>query len=70
MSGEIGEGKVRMPVNYAGPKLEMAFNPHCFLEILRHSKDEVVLFNISEPYSPGLITDSSQAEFVIMPMRL
>lgn len=70
MSGEIGEGKVRMPVNYAGPKLEMAFNPQCFLDILRHSKDEVVLFNISEPYSPGLITDSSQAEFVIMPMRL
>ncbi len=70
MSGEIGEGKVRMPVNYTGSKLEMAFNPQCFLDILRHSKDEVVFFNVSEPYSPGLITDSSQAEFVIMPMRM
>lgn len=70
MSGEIGEGKVRMPVNYTGPKLEMAFNPQCFLDILRHSKDEVVNFNVSEPFSPGLITDSSHAEFVIMPMRL
>jgi DNA polymerase-3 subunit beta len=70
MSGEIGEGKVRMPVNYAGPKLEMAFNPECFLAILRHSKDEIVYFNVSEPYSPGLITDSSRAEFVIMPMRM
>lgn len=70
MSGEIGEGKVRMPVNYTGPKLEMAFSPDCFLGILRHSKDEVVQLNVTEPYSPGLITDSSQAEFVIMPMRL
>lgn len=70
MSGEIGEGKVRMPVNYTGSKLEMAFNPQCFLDILRHSKDEVVYFNVSEPYSPGLITDSSQAQFVIMPMRM
>ena len=26
-SGEIGEGKVKMPVNYAGEKLEIAFNP-------------------------------------------
>lgn len=70
MSGDIGEGKVRMPVNYTGPKLEMAFSPQCFLDILRHSKDEVIDLNVSEPYSPGLITDSSHAEFVIMPMRL
>ena len=69
-SGEIGEGKVSMPVNYNGPKLEIAFNPHYFLDILRHSKDETVQFNVSDSYNPGLITDSSKAEFVIMPMRL
>ncbi|MDN3506394.1 MAG: DNA polymerase III subunit beta [Simkaniaceae bacterium] len=69
-SGEIGEGKVSMPVNYSGPKLEIAFNPHYFLDILRHSSDETVLFDISDSYNPGRITDSSKAEFVIMPMRL
>lgn len=71
-SGDIGEGKVSMPVNYSGPKLEIAFNPHYFLDILRHtkSKDETVQFNVSDSYNPGLITDSSKAEFVIMPMRL
>lgn len=69
-SGEIGEGKVSMPVNYAGPKLEIAFNPHYFLDILRNSKDETVSFDVSNSYNPGLITDSSKAEFVIMPMRL
>lgn len=70
MSGEIGEGKVSMPVNYTGTKLEIAFNPHYFLDILRHSKDETVEFGISDPYNPGLVTDSSSALFVIMPMRL
>lgn len=70
VSGEIGEGKVSMPVNYTGPKLEIAFNPHYFLDILRHSKDETVQFAVSDSYNPGLITDSSDAEFVIMPMRL
>lgn len=70
MSGEIGEGKVHMPANYSGPKLEIAFNPHFFLDILRHSKDETVQFNVTDSYNPGLVTDSSHAQFVIMPMRL
>jgi DNA polymerase-3 subunit beta len=69
-SGEIGEGKVHMPANYDGNKLEVAFNPNYFLDILRHSKDESVSFDIKDPYNPGLITDSSNALFVIMPMRL
>lgn len=69
-SGEIGEGKVNMPVNYAGEKLEIAFNPIYFLDVLRHSKDETVKFNVTDSYNPGLITDSSTAQFVIMPMRL
>lgn len=69
-SGDIGEGKVSMPVNYNGPKQEIAFNPHYFLDILRHSKDETVEFDMTDSYNPGLITDSSKAEFVIMPMRL
>jgi DNA polymerase-3 subunit beta len=69
-SGEIGEGKVNMPVNYTGEKLEIAFNPVYFLDILRHSKDETVNFNVTDSYNPGLITDSSTAQFVLMPMRL
>lgn len=70
MSGDIGEGKVSMPVNYAGEKLEIAFNPHYFLDILKHSRDETVNFSISDAFNPGLITDSSNAQFVIMPMRI
>ena len=59
-----------MPVDYAGSKLEIAFNPYFLLDILRHSKDETIRFGISDPHNPGLITDSSNAVFVIMPMRL
>ncbi len=70
LSHDIGEGKVSMPVDYAGPKLEIAFNPYFFLDILRHSKDETVRFGLSDPHNPGLITDNSDAIFVIMPMRL
>ena len=69
-SGHIGEGDVNMPVNYQGEPLEIAFNPHYFLDILRHSKDEIIFFEIENAHNPGLITDSSQAIFVLMPMRL
>jgi DNA polymerase-3 subunit beta len=70
VSSELGEGNVTMPVNYSGPTLEIAFNPHYFLDILRHSKDEIISFDITDPYNPGLVTDSTNAQFVIMPMRL
>ncbi len=70
MSGRHGEGRVNMPVNYGGERVEIAFNPHYFLDFLRHCKDESVGFDFTGPYNPGLITDSSSALFTIMPMRL
>ncbi len=69
-SGDIGEGNVSMPVDYFESRLEIAFNPHYFQDILRHSKDEIVSFSINDSYNPGVITDSTSALFVIMPMRL
>jgi DNA polymerase-3 subunit beta len=69
MNGEVGEGNVSMPVNYGGPPLEVGFNPHAFLDALRHSRDEVVHFSITDPYAPSLITDSTSAQFMLMPMR-
>jgi DNA polymerase-3 subunit beta len=69
-SQEIGEGKVSMPVDFAGPRFEIAFNPYYMLDILRHSQDETVRFGLNDSHNPGLITDSSGALFVIMPMRL
>lgn len=70
MTGDLGEGKVSMAVNYGGPKFDVAFNPYYFLDVLRHSKDETVQLSLSDPFNPGLITDSTNAEFVLMPMRL
>jgi DNA polymerase-3 subunit beta len=69
-SSEIGEGRVSMAVDFAGPRFEIAFNPLYFLDFLRHSKDETIRFGLTDPHNPGLITDSSSAKFVIMPMRL
>jgi DNA polymerase III subunit beta len=75
---EVGEGDVGMPVNYQGPKLEIAFNPGFFIDILRHCKEEIVTLGLTDAYNPGMITDGessfdlSEASplFIIMPMRL
>ncbi len=77
---DIGEGKVSMPVNYHGPRFDIAFNPLFFLDILRHSKQETVSLGISDSYNPGIISeaigeDAANPElpsplFVLMPMRL
>lgn len=69
-SSEIGEGRVSMPVDFAGEEMQIAFNPTYFLDILRHSHDETVKLQLTDSFNPGLITDSSEALFIIMPMRL
>lgn len=71
MSSEIGEGQVFMPIDYSGQEIEIAFNPHYLIDILRHCNDETIDFAINDSFNPGSIKDStSQAHFVIMPMRL
>jgi DNA polymerase-3 subunit beta len=77
---DIGEGKVSMPVNYSGPKLEIAFNPNYFLDFLRHSKDdERVLMGFTDAYNAAYMTKPQEDVtdpqtltplFVLMPMRL
>lgn len=75
---DVGEGKVSMPVNYQGQKLEIAFNPNYFLDVLRHTTGEAVSMGVIDPYSPGVITNLDAANnlsgarslFVLMPLRL
>ena len=77
-NADFGEGNVSMPVNYQGAKLEIAFNPAFFLDILRHCKEETVTIGLTDAYNPGIITDGSQSPisldvsplFIIMPLRL
>jgi len=78
-SMDIGEGKVSMPANYQGEKLDIAFNPGFFLDILRHSDKETVNLMLIDSYNPAVITDDESLApviatanplYVIMPMRL
>ena len=75
----VGEGDVSMPVNYHGAPLDIAFNPGYMLDILKHSKEEVVTIGLSDPYNPGVIVDKEDVSsvnptlsplYILMPMRM
>ncbi len=78
-TSEVGEGKVNMPVNYQGPKMDIAFNPGYFIDILRHSQEETIAIGLRDSFNPGILSKNSEALanvfaasplFVLMPMRL
>lgn len=75
----LGDGNVSMPANYQEEKLEIAFNPNFFLDILRHSKGEVITLSMIDSFNPGIVTEhhlqhssfeDATPLFVLMPMRL
>jgi len=67
---DLGEGTTSMSVNYSGAPLHIAFQPLFFIDILKHSKDDTINLALTDAYNPGIITDSSTALFLMMPMRL
>jgi len=77
-AADVGEGKVSMPLQYSGDKIDIAFNPGYFLDILRHCKGETVTLGITDAYNPGLLIDQEPEGynskttplFMLMPMRL
>lgn len=56
-SMDIGEGDVRMIVDYHGPCFEIAFHPGFVIDALKHCSEENVLMSLSDPFNPCLITD-------------
>lgn len=76
---DVGEGLVKMPVNYRGARLDIAFNPTYFLDVLKHSSSETVSIGLTDAFNPGLVvperSDGTRKGdpkplYVLMPMRL
>ena len=78
-TADVGEGKVHMPVQYHGPRLDIAFNPIFFLDILRHSNGESIYMGFQDSYNPLVLSDMEfgtkldtlpSTLFILMPLRL
>jgi DNA polymerase-3 subunit beta len=69
---EQEEAEESMPVNYQGPALEIGFNVSYLLEVLSTLEADEVAMQVSDSNSSALLEDkgSSEASYVVMPMRL
>lgn len=56
-SAELGQGIVSMPINYHAERLEIAFNPTYFLEVLRHCHQEAVTLGVIDAFNPSILVD-------------
>ncbi|EKD26998.1 MAG: DNA polymerase III subunit beta [uncultured bacterium] len=69
-SPSIGEAFEDMEIEYAGPELPIAFNPHYLIEILKCIDSKKVTIELINSLKPGLIKHDDKFLAVIMPMRL
>ncbi|MBS0649220.1 MAG: DNA polymerase III subunit beta [Verrucomicrobia bacterium] len=69
INGDIGQGRASMPIHYTGPEFSIVFNFDYFLDALNLSKDETMELSLSGPHAHGLITDSTNSSYVLMPLN-
>ena len=69
---EQEEAEESMSVSYQGPALEIGFNVSYLLEVLSTLEADEVSMRVSDANSSALLEDkgSSEASYVVMPMRL
>ena len=72
VSGEVGEGYERLKGFYEGDKIEIGFNSHYLLDILRHIDEDVVEIGITGSESASLIKGEGVNHYfyLLMPIRI
>ena len=69
---DIGDSKEDMIIDFAGERIEAAFNPRYFIETLNVIDDEHIELNIVNDEKPCIIQGDTEKYYlsVIMPMRI
>ena len=65
---DVGEGEVRMPVEYEGEKVSITFNPEYVEEMLRTIDRENVRMEFSDSRSPCLLRSGTDYMYVVSPV--
>ena len=69
---DYGEGRDELDVDYSGDGMVIGFNYNYLLEVLGVVKGETIVFEMTDEFSPTVMTSPSEpgAVFVVMPMRV
>ena len=69
-SAEYGESQEELAIQYAGPVVQIAFNPAYVLDPLKALSDDEVYFEFKDDMSPGVIRNKEEFLCVVMPQRI
>jgi DNA polymerase-3 subunit beta len=69
-SPEAGAAEVRMGVDYAGEPIDIGFNPHFLIDVLRVLQAPEFELELGQPDRPGLLKSGSEFLYVLMPINL
>ncbi|MFQ5963063.1 MAG: DNA polymerase III subunit beta [Candidatus Scalinduaceae bacterium] len=69
-SPDVGESKVRVPIEYSGDELEIGFNPDFILDFLKIVDTEKVKIELKDKNTAGLLKVGNDCLYVIMPTNL
>lgn len=68
---EVGEAREEMNIDQEGTSMEIAFNPHYIMDVLKAvDEEEEVIIELLDSNSPGIIKTDDSFLCVIMPMQL
>lgn len=69
---EAGEVSDDLPIDYAGPDMEIAFSAGYLTEALSSLSDSNIMMRFTDPYSPAILTGIHEEHHlcVVMPIRL
>ncbi len=67
---EVGQAEETLPIKYAGKELVISFNPGFLMDPLKVLKEDVVVLELTDDLSPGVLKSEGPFVYVIMPMRV
>lgn len=69
---DLGEAQEDLPIDYAAPKVEVAFNARYLIDVLSALGGDEVLLEVADEQSPGVLRPAGDPSYtaVIMPMRI
>ncbi len=67
---EQGEATISMPVEYAGPPIEIGFNPLFLIDALRVAASPTITLDMKEGNRPGIFKVGQVFLYVVMPVNL
>lgn len=74
LANTIGVGKAEdeLNIDYKNEQIEIAYNPHYVMDVLKNIDTKEIYLELNEPLSPGVIKPAEDKDYlcVIMPMKI